>query len=57
MALIDPPFKRIAKKMRHGFRGHPLVTIAFYGPTNELASKVAVSIIHGPDRVMSWDGG
>ena len=50
MALIDPPFKRIEKKMRRGFRGHPLVTIAFYGPTNELASKVAVSVVPGPDQ-------
>jgi hypothetical protein len=49
MALIDPPFKRIEKKMRRGFRGHPVVTIAFYGPTNEFASKVAVSVVRAPD--------
>lgn len=49
MGLVDPPYKRLAKKMRRGFRGHPIATIAFYGPTNELASKVVVSTVPGPD--------
>jgi hypothetical protein len=49
MGLVDPPFKRLAEKMRRGFRGHPIATIAFYGPTNELASKVVLSIVAGPD--------
>lgn len=50
MSLIDPPFKRLEKKMRRGFLGHPLATVAFYGPTNEFATKVAVSIVPGPER-------
>ncbi|HEX9892408.1 MAG TPA: hypothetical protein VGA78_00730 [Gemmatimonadales bacterium] len=50
MGLVDPPYKRLDKKMRRGVRGHPIATIAFYGPTNELASKVVVSIVPGPDQ-------
>lgn len=34
----------MGKQARRGFRGYPLATIAFYGPTTERASKVAVSI-------------
>jgi hypothetical protein len=49
MTPHDPSIKRLEKKARRGFRGHPLATIAFYGPTNELASKVAVAIIPKAD--------
>jgi hypothetical protein len=38
----DSPLK---KKARRGFRGFPVATIAFYGPTDERASKVAVGIV------------
>ena len=37
----------IRKKAKRGFRGYPVATVALYGPTDELASKVAVGIIHG----------
>jgi hypothetical protein len=37
--------KRLSKKARHGFRGWPVATIAFYGPDLSRASKVAVGII------------
>ena len=50
MGLVDPPYKRLGKKTRRGFRGHPVATVAFYGPTNELASKVVVSIVPGPQQ-------
>lgn len=30
------------KRARQGYRGHPLATIAFYGPTDRIATKVAV---------------
>lgn len=64
MAPHDPALQRLDRKARRGFRGYPLATIAFYGPTNERATKVAVAIIlqadaepvalekwfgHGPD--------
>ena len=33
------------KKARRGFRGYPIATIAFYGPNDQRASKVAVAIL------------
>jgi hypothetical protein len=38
----DSPLK---KKARRGFRGYPVATIAFYGPDDVRASKVAVGIM------------
>jgi hypothetical protein len=35
----------LAKKARRGFRGYPAATIAFYGPDNTRASKVAIGIV------------
>lgn len=32
-----------------GFRGYPAATIAFYGPTDERASKVVVGIVTSED--------
>ena len=37
-----PPLE---KKARRGFRGYPVATIAFYGPTADLATKVAVGVV------------
>ena len=46
------------KKAKRGFRGYPLATIAFYGPTASLATKIAVSIIkderNAPDPLERW---
>jgi hypothetical protein len=39
------PRSPLEKKARRGFRGYPVATIAFYGPTDALASKVAVGIV------------
>ena len=33
-----------------GFRGYPVATLAFYGPDNKRASKVAVGIVAGQDQ-------
>lgn len=33
------------KKARRGFRGYPVATVAFYGPTDKVATKVAVGIV------------
>ena len=39
------------KKIKANFRGYPIGTIAFYGPTNTLATKVAVGIfLHEDDK-------
>ncbi|HEV2729375.1 MAG TPA: hypothetical protein VGV15_05030 [Terriglobales bacterium] len=34
----------LEKKAKSGFRGYPVATIAFYGPTDHFASKVVVAI-------------
>ena len=39
--------KSLEKRVRRGFRGYPVATIAFYGPDEKRASKVAVGIIRG----------
>jgi len=36
----------LKKKARRGFRGYPVATIAFYGPDNVTASKIAVGIVN-----------
>ena len=35
----------LAKKARKGFRGYPVATVSFYGPTDSFASKAAVGIV------------
>jgi hypothetical protein len=51
----DSPLK---KRARRGFRGYPVATIAFYGPNDKNASKVAVGILTkedgDPDIVERW---
>src|SRR5215475_5382279 len=37
----------LRKRSKKGFRGYPAGTIAFYGPDDQRASKVAVGIILG----------
>ena len=39
------PEKWLRKKAKQGMRGYPVGTIAFYGPDDRRASKVAVSVI------------
>jgi hypothetical protein len=36
--------------MRHGFRGYPVGTVAFYGPDDRFASKVVVGVLEGEDQ-------
>jgi hypothetical protein len=46
------------RKAKQGFRGYPVATIAFYGPTADLATKVVVSITrdegHPVDPLERW---
>jgi hypothetical protein len=48
----------LKKKARRGFRGYPVATVAFYGPDDTRASKVAVGIISsegaGADPLERW---
>ena len=39
--------KRLQKKVKKGFRGYPVATIAFYGADDRFASKAAVGITRG----------
>ena len=66
---IKRPFKNpLSKRAKKGFRGYPVGTIAFYGPTAQQASKVAVGIVrhegaeaeilerlYGTDRDLRFD--
>jgi hypothetical protein len=36
---------KLRKKAKKGFRGYPVATLAYYGPTDQRASKVVVGII------------
>lgn len=49
------PLRKRAKK---GFRGYPVGTIAYYGPDDTRASKVAVGIVMGegedPEFMEKW---
>jgi hypothetical protein len=49
MKIGPQPDKWLRKKAKQGMRGYPVGTIAFYGPDNRRASKVAISII-------PWEG-
>ena len=48
----------LMKKSRRGFRGYPIATIAFYGPDNTRATKVAVGIVlkegAEPEEMKDW---
>lgn len=47
-----------SRKAKRGFRGYPVATVAFYGPTPDLATKVAVGIVRDenrdPDPLERW---
>jgi len=49
MKIGRQPQKWLEKKSKLGFRGYPVGTVAFYGPDDRRATKVAVSIISEPD--------
>jgi len=48
MKLGQQPRKWLEKKAKRGFRGYPIGTIAFYGPDERCATKVAVSVVRAP---------
>jgi hypothetical protein len=39
------PWRPVRKKAGRRFAGHPIATVAFYGPDDKMATKVAVGII------------
>ena len=50
--------KKIANKARKGFRGYPVATVAYYGPTDKQATKVVVGIVQkehaNPEPMKNW---
>jgi hypothetical protein len=48
----------LEKHSRRGFRGYPLATVAFYGPDDQRATKVAVGIVQAEgaeaDPLQRW---
>ena len=46
MSLIPKktPKSLLGKRAKRGFRGYPAATVAFYGPTATLATKIVVGI-------------
>lgn len=48
----------LEKQSRRGFRGYPVATVAFYGPDDRRATKVAVGIVRaegsGADPLERW---
>ncbi len=41
--------KLLTKKARKGMKGHPIATVAFYGPDNTIATKLVCGIIKTED--------
>jgi hypothetical protein len=58
MMKIKRPASWLTKKVKRGFSGYPLATVAFYGPTADLATKIAVAVIPDegsqPDLLERW---
>jgi hypothetical protein len=48
MGIPERRFRQsLRKRVRQGFRGYPVATVAYYGPDDQRASKVAVGITNG----------
>lgn len=50
--------KTLAKKLKNGFKGYPVATIALYGPTDKTATKLVVGIVlrerADADQLKKW---
>ena len=54
---IKRPKSPLQKKADRGFKGYPVATVAFYGPDDKCATKVAVGIVvneHEPKNMQRW---
>jgi hypothetical protein len=49
MSIGSDPVKWLRKKAKAGMRGYPVGTVAFYGPDDRRATKVAAAILLLPD--------
>ncbi len=50
MSLKHRFAKALRKKADRGFCGYPVATVAFYGPDDKVATKIAVGIILAEDE-------
>jgi hypothetical protein len=50
VSLKDRFTKALRKKADRGFSGYPAATVAFYGPDDRLATKVAVGVVLAEDQ-------
>ncbi len=50
--------KQLTKRARKGAKGYPLATVAFYGPTNTIATKMVCGIVKTdgaePEPMKKW---
>ncbi|MAM88956.1 MAG: hypothetical protein CME36_16770 [unclassified Hahellaceae] len=49
---LEKSHKRIAKQVRKGFQGYPLISITYHGPSDSLATKVVVGFTAEEDAEM-----
>lgn len=42
---LEKSKKRIAKKVKMGFKGYPQISIAYFGPNANMAKQVVISFI------------
>ncbi len=58
MKRIRKPLSPLQRKAKRGFRGYPAATIAFYGPDDRRATKIAVGIVGSegaePSEMRRW---
>ncbi len=47
--------KTLEKLARKRSRGHPIATIAYYGPTDQFATKVAVGVVDKQDKIITLE--
>ncbi len=52
MTKISPARKSLAKLARKKSTGFPIGTIAYYGPTDQFATKVSVGILDQNDKIL-----
>src|SRR5262249_60915437 len=43
--MLERARKRLGKRVKKGFRGYPVATVALYGPDDTVATKLTVGIV------------
>ena len=54
VSILEGRFRKsLRKRVRRGFRGYPVVTVAYCGPDDRRAGKVAVGITNGEGQELA----